>query len=449
VTTATDDARDRLRSWVADLIGRQDFEMRAVPGGGRHEAWVVTSGEDRWFLRKDSHPAPDLEHYTLRREATIYGAAHRSGVPVPEVIGVHPDLEAVLLEHKPGSAGFAVLDDASKDSVISSFAEVLAALHRTEVVGLELDGCHSATTIADAVRTELDIWERRITASGGVDPFVWACLLWLRDNVPDTGDATAVLVQGDTGPGNFLHDGGKVTALLDFELAHFGDPMEDIAWVGTRNAQEPVPDFGLFLDRYEAAGGHPRDAARIRYHMAFAEFRICALGMGREGVRNDMAEHGNGLIYGTLHRRLTVESLAAAMGVALPEATQLPADDTEATFLYDAILAQMAASVVPGLTEPLAIRRAKSLVRVVKHLRQRDRIGGEVLRNAELDDLAALLGRRPASIADGRRELQDLVRARTLGATEILPWAAAQVARDQQVSADAMGAFTRRHLPTI
>lgn len=435
--------------WVASLIGATDLEMRAIPGGGRHEAWSVISGDRRWFLRKDSHPAPDLEHYTLRREADIYAAAHRAGVPVPEVLGVHPDLEAVLLEHKPGSAGFAVLDDQAKSTVIASFAAVLAALHRTNVGDLSLDGITSGSTIVEAVNTELDIWERRIAASGGVDPFVWACLYWLRDNVPDTGAQTAVLVQGDTGPGNFLHDGRAVTALLDFELAHFGDPMEDIAWVGTRNAQEPVPDFYRFLDLYEHAGGHPRVPGRIRYHMAFAEFRICALGMSREGTRNDMAEHGNGLIYGTLHRRLTVESLAAAMGVEVAASPDMAAADTESTYLFDAILAQMAAAVVPALSEPLAVRRAKSLVRVVKHLRQRDRIGAEALRNAELDDLGNLLGQRPSSVSEGRRNLQDLVRGRALGAAEILPYAAAQVARDQQVCADAMGAFTGRHLPSL
>ena len=61
---------------------------------------------------------------------------------------------------------------------------------------------------------------------------------------------TIYLVQGDTGPGNFLHDGSKLTAIVDFELAHIGDPMEDLAWIGTRNAQEPVPDFDRLLALY-------------------------------------------------------------------------------------------------------------------------------------------------------------------------------------------------------
>ena len=89
-------------------------------------------------------------------------------------------------------------------------------------------------------------------------------------------------MQGDTGPGNLLHDGAHLTALLDFELAHLGDPMEDLAWIGTRNAQEPVPDFDALLDAYVRAGGAV-DRARIRYHFVFAELRIAVLAIERAG----------------------------------------------------------------------------------------------------------------------------------------------------------------------
>src|SRR5262249_21265922 len=146
-----------------------------------------------------------------------------------------------------------------------------------------------------------------------------ACFQWLREHVPDTGDAPPRLVQGDTGPGNLLHDGSRVTALLDFELAHLGDPMEDIAWVGTRNAQEPIPDMSRFLTKYDGASGITPDAARLRYHSLLAELRIAVLGVERQdATSSDLAEHGNHVIYGTLHRRLTVEALAAALGEQMP-----------------------------------------------------------------------------------------------------------------------------------
>ena len=58
------------------------------------------------------------EYRTLRREAEIYRAVHATGVPSPAVLGVHPTLEAVLLERIEGDAAFARLD-VNKDGVIS------------------------------------------------------------------------------------------------------------------------------------------------------------------------------------------------------------------------------------------------------------------------------------------------------------------------------------------
>ena len=62
----------------------------------------------------------------------------------------------------------------------------------------------------------------------------------------DVSRAT-VLVQGDTGPGNFLADDGVVTGLVDWEFAHVGDPMDDWAWVEMRVDAEEIP---ALHDRY-------------------------------------------------------------------------------------------------------------------------------------------------------------------------------------------------------
>ena len=71
--------------------------------------------------------------------------------------------------------------------------------------------------------------------------------------------------QGDTGPGNFLYGDGRVKAILDFELAHWGDPMDDIAWLSWRHPHMPwdeselqvadvAPD-GTISNARRAAGG--------------------------------------------------------------------------------------------------------------------------------------------------------------------------------------------------
>jgi len=440
-----DDSADVLAQWAASLLGAP-VELRRVPGGGRHGAWRVIGEGGAWFMKADTAPPPAYEHCTLRLEADMYRAAAAAGAPVPGIVGVHPELEAVLMTSVEGDAAYAKLPDDARTSIADDLADVLARMHAADPATLapwaEVRG-----SMADHVRIELDVWEGRFRGARTPDPLIEACFQWLRDNVPDTGDAPARLVQGDTGPGNLLHDGARVTALLDFELAHLGDPVEDLAWVGTRNAQEPIPDMGRFLDRYAKASGMIPDPARLRYHSLLAELRIAVLGVERQdGHVSDLAEHGNHIIYGTLHRRLTVEALAAALGVDMPEIASMPAADSADTRYYDGVLAQLAQIVVPAIDDPFARRRAKSMARVVKYLREADRVGDAQV-HAELDDLAAVLGHRPADVTSGVSELHELVTTREVGPADILPWAAGQVLRRQQVAASSMGVLAMRHLP--
>jgi len=442
--------REELERWVATVVGVPAVDLKRRPGGGSHQAWdVLLAGEARWFLRADAIEPEPSKHYSLRREAEVYAAVNSIGLPSPRVLGVHDELEAVLLERSSGDASFARLDLAAQTEIIDDFAPWLARLHAADPTTLVLPSLVPASTIVEAVHHELDLWERRLDDSATPDPVLTACFHWLRDHVPDTGDTPPSLVQGDTGPGNFLHDGHRVTAILDFELGHLGDPMEDLAWVGTRNAQEPVPDFERFLERYAEAIGVAVDRDRIRYHALFAELRIATLGAERAGTEPDLgAEYGNRLIYGALHRRLTVEALATAMGIELPDVALPELADTDDTFYFDAALHQMRHSIGPAIDDPWADRLLKGLARVTKYLREVDRAGDRHER-AELDDLERLLGDRPASVREGATALLKLVRARRLSAAELLPYAAGQVARMTQLVGPAMGRLATSHLPDV
>ena len=111
-------------------------------------------------------------------------------------------------------------------------------------------------------------------ARGGTpDPALVFSLRWLRDHIPPY-DGPPVLVQGDTGPGNFMYLGGRVTAVVDWELAHLGDPMDDIAWLSLRATQEPFTDFPTRLREYEALSGNVIDEDRVRYYQVMAETKL-------------------------------------------------------------------------------------------------------------------------------------------------------------------------------
>ncbi len=440
-------------SWIQEVTGSTAAEVHRRPGGGRHQAFDVevtdADGSRReLFLRADAAEPPGYERYTLRRETEIYRALGPTPVPVPKVIALHPERPAVLMERSAGAARYAGLDTEVRQRVIDSFVPILAELHDLDVTSLELPSLLPARSIRDHVVDEIDSWESRLEGMGEPQGFLRACFAWLRANAPDVPGPPS-LVQGDTGPGNFLHDGVEVTAVLDWELAHLGDPMEDLAWLATRNAQEPVPDYLGFVAAYEALRG-PVDVFRIRYHMVFAELRIAVLSARREGGERDLlGEVGNGLIYGALHKRLTVEALAGALGVALaPLELADDAPETEQGDLYDAALAQISEIIVPAISDPFAAARAKSLARIVKYLRGVDRFG-EAHRAAEEGDLATLLGHQVASILVGRAEVEGRVLAGELDARDLLSSAWESVRREHQAMVGAMGVLATRHLPDL
>ena len=162
--------------------------------------------------------------------------------------------------------------------MVRDMAAVLAHLHRVEVEALrpEIDRLASPAgvrTIAQANAAMLDhhedYWRRyRVTPS----PLVARCFGWLRRNIPQN-DAPARAIHGDFGLNNLLFDGGRVSAVLDWETMQIGDPNYEIAYL-----RDPLTSQSLwepFLDAYRAEGGRT-DAASIRFHRAARWLRNAA-----------------------------------------------------------------------------------------------------------------------------------------------------------------------------
>jgi hypothetical protein len=352
-----------------------------------------------------------------------------------------------------------MLDESERESTARDFMTKLAALHALDAAALDLPACPSVATVPDAVRAELDEWERVLTERGGsIDPALAFSLRWLRRNVPDYA-GPLVLVQGDTGPGNFMYLGGRVTAVVDWELAHLGDPMDDIAWLSLRATQEPFTDFPTRLREYAALSGNAIDEARVHYYQVMAETKLQVMGhrpdadggrgggSGRGGGGG--GDVGNGFIYQMLHRRLWFEALAAATGLELtpaeaPEARERRDHD----WMYDAVLSQLRDVIVPRVSDPLAAARSKGIARLIKYLDRVDTYGAayEVL---ELDDYEALLGRRPESVAIGRTAAAEGVAAGTISDEAYLRTQWRRIARETELARPSMGALADRHWPEL
>jgi len=415
------------------------------------------------FLRFDpSDPELTKDPWTLQREATVYVALQGTPVPVPRVLGVHPVRQAMLSERVEGETWFSrIADPAEAESTARAFMAALAALHSLNPAALDLGSLAPVESVRQAAVAQIDEMQDVLDRRGGpVDPALVFTLGWLRRHVP-THDGPVVLVQGDTGPGNFMYAGGQVTAVVDWELAHLGDPMDDIAWLTLRATQEPFTDLAARLREYEELTGNIVDEGRVTYYRVLAEAKIQV--MGHRGGRTDGSpaegddhgsdhagrDAGNAFIYAVLHRRLWLEALAAATGAVFEPVPPLVRRAPRGShWMYDAVLAQLREVIVPRTSDPLAAARAKGVARLVKYLAQVDMYGDDA-EAQEVADLSELLGQPVADLAQGRERAAEAVERGEVTDADYVRALWRRVARETELARPAMGVLADRHWPDL
>jgi len=263
-----------------------------IPGGASRETYrfdVEAGGETRaLILRRD--PVGSLIDTERKLEFLAFRSFHGSGLPVPEGVALEEDgaeLERPFFNKGPIDRG-----KAQSPFTVAPYGEHAAAIGEQFYRHLGTIAAADPATLAIAQaadtpapdacwKRELDYWEGVIDADEEhPQPIVRACIRRLRANPPPPAQKLSV-VHGDYRTGNFLHDGqGRVIALLDWEMAHIGDPLEDLGW-----AMEPLWCYGEtdrvsgMLPReeaiaiWEAASGLTVDPAAFAWWELFASVK--------------------------------------------------------------------------------------------------------------------------------------------------------------------------------
>jgi aminoglycoside phosphotransferase (APT) family kinase protein len=227
--------------------------LRRIPGGASRETWAFDASweEDgcrlhRGFVIRRDPPASLL--VTDRDvEFQVMAAVGRAGVPVPRVLWLETDGQYLerpffVMERIDGceTAPHALLADpqyaGARPRLAERFVQVLASLHALDWGSLGLgEALGPPPAPSECARREIEKWEQVLERDAlGPQPVLRAALRWLRRHLPPPAQRI-VLVHGDYRVGNFLYDPqGEVRGVLDWEMAHLGDPLEDLAWACLR-----------------------------------------------------------------------------------------------------------------------------------------------------------------------------------------------------------------------
>ncbi|HWA60096.1 MAG TPA: phosphotransferase family protein [Caulobacteraceae bacterium] len=289
---------DQLCAYLTRTSGgpAKVLSLSRIPGGASRETYrfdAEIGGETRgYILRRD--PPGSLIETDRRLEFAAIRSFTGKGVAAPEALALEMDgaeLERpffIMARIDGGMTGSAFGPDPYGEharAIGEQFFGFLGRIAGEPLEGLPIMEVAEAPAPDDCWRRELDYW------AGVIDedelhpqPIVRAAIRRLRASPPPPPAKLAV-VHGDYRTGNFLHDGaGNLIAVLDWEMAHLGDPLEDIAWATDplwSNPADPrvsgMVTLGEGLAAWEAASGLKVDPKALKWWRLFASVKAQAI----------------------------------------------------------------------------------------------------------------------------------------------------------------------------
>jgi aminoglycoside phosphotransferase (APT) family kinase protein len=260
---------DGLRATLEPVLGPVTIDgLRRLSGGASRETWSFSVGSHELILRRDPPGRPGAPG-SMRLEADAMRACHRAGLLVPEVLvdddGARLGTAGLVMRAVPGEtlARKILRDDdyaAARAVLLDELAAFLAGLHALDPS--DVPGASEVDSMA--------LYWATYEVVDDVSPTFEKAYAWLMANRPARSATT--IVHGDLRMGNVIVGTDGLHAVIDWELVHVGDPLEDLGWLCVKAWRfgEPLEAGGLgtidqLVDAYERAGGRPVDRGALHW----------------------------------------------------------------------------------------------------------------------------------------------------------------------------------------
>jgi aminoglycoside phosphotransferase (APT) family kinase protein len=226
---------------------------------------------------------------TVIDEFTPLVALHSTGIRLPKPYAIEPtgkvlDGPFIIFEKKSGGlVGNNFQSPARNPALASDVARCLAQVHRTPMALLPGLRGTSRSSIEQA-RSEIDKSKADWSALNRFEPLMDAAFEWLYANVASAEGERGV-VHGDYNFNNLLIDADRVSAIVDWEFLHIGNPAADLGWF--RYGAEGICGWQEFLNHYENAGGFKLSPRQLDFFYLLGQTRLGVMTLQTESGFNE------------------------------------------------------------------------------------------------------------------------------------------------------------------
>ena len=339
--------------------------------------------------------------YPLEHEMHIFQLLEAHGLLVPHVYGLCPEPRGMVLSRVPGRPDLGTAEtDAEQEAVLAHFMEQLAGVHAIPMDEVRSLGIDEPTSDAEIALADMGRYEAQYRAhKRRPDPLIEFVVKWARRHVPERHSSLR-LIQGDAG--QFIFEDGRVTAMLDFELACLGDPLSDLAAMRVRDIFEPLGNLPRGFARYAEVTGTPIDVKTVSYHTA--RFAI-GTPMSVAHVVADPQAGTDLCLYTEWYAfvgRMALDAICEYMEIQVAPAERPEPVRGQHDAAHEVLVASLGGEARCAEYQDDVPRRLACYLRDVARL-------GPALDMLEIEEAAALVGRRPASVLEADAEVEALV----------------------------------------
>ena len=294
------DAQALERYMQRHPLGSRNFRLTTarILSGGRCKltALVEHTGTDalpqRLILRQDwDGGATDT---TVADEFRLLAFLHGEGLLVPRPYLVEASrsevgLPFMLMQHMPGALQAGLFEPPADAGLAVQLAAQLGRLHAIDTSRARGLGLPEAPRDPAAMQRALDGFAHAHREIGIASSIIAAAIDWLGENL-DLSGSERCLVHNDLGFHNCLTQDGRLTAVLDWELAQIGHPAADLGYV--KHFVQRMMPWDLFLAEYRSAGGWHGDRRILRFHTIWNAVRLYGLIMrARAATASGLVRH--------------------------------------------------------------------------------------------------------------------------------------------------------------